>query len=105
MDGTSRRGHLLLGLLMGALAAGCGDDGEQPPSESEDAIPEVRELFLGAPPVEGSQPPVLSARPEPSVTDVLARLEAARRDEDCRGVLLRLGPMGGAWGRVREIVE
>ncbi len=90
-------------LLALALAlAACGDDAPAPPPPEGSGEPEVREIRLHQPPVEGSQPELFAA-PEPSLTDALRRIDAVVRDEQARGLFLRVGPMMGAWGRVADL--
>ena len=61
-------------------------------------------ILLDSPPPEGGSESLFGpARAE--LSDALRRLEAARRDEDAKGVLLWVGPMGGSWGRVDDLVD
>lgn len=96
----SRRAAGLIALA--CLVASCGGEGAEPPEPEGSGEPEVRELWLLSAPVEGSQPE-LFARPQPSLTDALRRIDAVARDEPARGLFLRVGPLGGAWGRIADL--
>lgn len=93
--------HALL-LLGPLLLSACGDDPPGPPPPEGSGEPEVRELWLLAAPVEGNQPELFAA-PQPSLTDALRRLDAVERDEEAKALFLRVGPLGGAWGRIADV--
>jgi protease-4 len=96
------RRHIVAPLLA-ALLFSCGDDDGEPPSEG-DGTPEIRQLVLETAPLEDGGGATFGP-PPPTISDMLRRLRAVERDEDAKGVLLQLGPMGGAWGRGVELVQ
>lgn len=92
------------------LLAGCGSCGsceeEEDPAIrlSEDAGPRVVEVLLAQPPEEGDDASLLTPR-APQLTQVIRNLvEVAERDR-IRGLFLRLGPLGGAWGRSGDLIR
>jgi len=87
-------------VLLGLCA--CGDAEPAPPPSEGPGEAEVREIFLDAPPVEGGEAQLFSA-PRPTLGDALVRLDAVARDEDAKGLFLRVGPLGGAWGRAADL--
>ncbi|MDQ3037588.1 MAG: signal peptide peptidase SppA [Myxococcota bacterium] len=95
---------LVLSAVLLTLPA-CGSTGAA--REELEPNPERRELqelvLLEAP--SGSSQPALFQAPAPVLRDVLQRLERARTDEHVVSLFLRLGPMGGAWGRVDDLHE
>ncbi len=93
----------ILCALVALLAVSCGDDQGEPASEG-DGTPEVRELVLESPPVEDGGGATFGARP-PTISDLIRRLRAVERDDDAKAVFLRLGPMGGGWGRGMELIQ
>src|SRR5688572_29701084 len=103
------RFSLLLVLLLAVHACTCGgddasDSDDQADLDPEDRQPELREILLDEPPAEGTQPS-LFAGPRPTTRDVVNRIEAVRRDSWAKGLFLRLGPMGGAWGRAADLAD
>lgn len=84
------------------LAACGGDELAPPPPESPDEEPEVRELIISeAPAGEGDSP--LFGGSSGTIEDALARLSAIERDENAKGLFLRVGALAGAWGRVGDL--
>jgi protease-4 len=84
------------------LAACGGDELAPPPPESPDEEPEVRELVISeAPAGEGDTP--LFGGTNGTIEDALARLSAVERDENAKGLFLRVGVLSGAWGRVGDL--
>lgn len=88
--------------LCGAFFAGCGGEAEE--DEPNPNRRELAEFVLLESPSNSSEAS-LFAPPEPVLYDVLERLDRARTDEHVVSVFLRLGPMGGAWGRVGDLTE
>jgi protease-4 len=89
-------------LVLLSCAIACGDELEPPPPEAPDDEPEVRELTISeAPSGEGDSP--LFGGSNGSIEDALARLSAIERDDDAKGLFLRLGPLSGAWGRTGDL--
>lgn len=66
---------------------------------------EVRELRLDAPPSSGPGRGGLGAGREPTLQEVFTQLRLIEEQDTARGLFLRIGPMGGAWGRVADLVE
>lgn len=96
-------GHLLV--LSVALASSCSCDDEPVLDISgSEGRAEVREFLLSSPPTDGPVSSGLSA-PRPALRDVLLQLESVAEGDGAAGVFLRVGPMGGAWGRLRDIAE
>jgi len=89
-------------LALGAFA--CGGDDEAPGTSEGDGTPEVRELVIEGPPIEGGNPAGFGPQP-PTVGDVIRRLNAVANDEDAKGLFLRIGPIGGAWGRTLDLAQ
>ena len=83
-------------LSLGALAC----DGDEP-RPSGDAVQEVE--ILDAYPE--STDPTLFARPQPTMQDVLEHLWKASDSTRVKGLLVRVGPLLGAWGRVGDLTE
>lgn len=97
-------GGIAGGIVAAVALAGCG--GGRP---GEEAVPnparrELREIVLLEAPGESSQPSFFEG-PQPAVHDVLERIADARRDEHAVALFVRLGPMGGAWGRIDDLRE
>ena len=86
------------------LAACGGPDEPAEEAESNPARRELQEIVLLEAPGESSQPSLFST-PGPSTRDVLTRLDEARTDEHVVALFVRLGPMGGAWGRIDDLRE
>lgn len=66
---------------------------------------EVRELRLDAPPSSGPGRGGLGAGREPTLQEVFTQLRLVEEQDTARGLFLRIGSMGGAWGRVADLVE
>ncbi|MEM7435982.1 MAG: signal peptide peptidase SppA [Myxococcota bacterium] len=99
MNNTRRLRALLTVSIVALLAAvGC-DETEATPSE-----PEVRELRILEPYVDGSEHEPF-ARPRPTLYDILEQVWTARDDDLVRGLLVRVGPLGGAYGSAPDLVE
>lgn len=97
---TMKTCTMLLPLL---LSAGCGGDEDRvPPSEAPDETHEVRELRLAGLPPE-TPAAGLFAPQTALLRDAIARIEAAGRDEEAKGVFLRIAPFGGGFGRADEL--
>ena len=95
-------------LLAVALLSGCccGTEPEEGSAETggNPLRRELRLVTLMEAPVEGNQPP-LFGRPQPLLRDVLDAIDDARTDSHVVGVFLRVGPMGGAYGRIGDLAE
>lgn len=82
---------LLCGLLLS-----CGSRSERtPPSE-------IREFDFGTPPASAPGASLLQGI-TPSIHGALEALESAAEDEECKGVFVRVGGFGGAWGRLTDL--
>ncbi|UJR79772.1 signal peptide peptidase SppA [Sandaracinus amylolyticus] len=95
-----------LSSLTALFVLACGGDPAALDTET-DANParrELREIVLLAPPSESAQPTFFEA-PQPALRDVVQRIDDARTDEHVVSLFLRLGPMGGAWGRIDDLRE
>jgi protease-4 len=97
-------GLSVLALLLASGCGGGGGDDERRESEPNPARRELQEFVLLEAPAESSQPSLLS-RPGPVLSDVVARLRDARTDEHVVSIFVRLGSMGGAWGRTGDLHE
>lgn len=95
-------------LALAALAAlsllGCGGGEEGEEAEPNPARRELQEFVLLEPPAESSTPSLFEP-PRPTLRDVVDRLREARTDEHVVSLFVRLGPMGGAWGRIDDLRE
>src|SRR5690606_23080682 len=104
------RRRLLWPLVLGTLLTFCmlrcafGGDAALDESGGVGAI-EVRELALRSPPASGPGRGGLGAGREPTMQDVFTQLRLIEEHDTARGLFLRLGPMGGAWGRVGDLAE
>ena len=87
---------LVLCLLLGG---GLSCKGSEPQPK-----PAVWELDLRARLLDGSTREAFS-RPQASLYDALQKIAEASRSADARALLLRVGPMMGAWGRMDDLVE
>lgn len=67
-------------------------------------VPQILELHILEAYADGSERALLQ-RPQPTMHDVLERIWAAAQNENAKGLLLRLGPLTGAWGRVGDLTE
>ncbi|MFW5925564.1 MAG: signal peptide peptidase SppA [Myxococcota bacterium] len=92
-------------LLTGCGSCGsCEEEEDQAIRLSEDAGPRVVEILLAQPPEEGDTTSLLTS-PAPQLSQVIRNLvEVAERDR-IRGLFLRLGPLGGAWGRSGDLIQ
>ena len=89
---------ILLAVLASLAAASCSQN------EEESDEPVVRELrFLQAFPDGAEHDPF--APPRPTLHDVLERVWEATEDERVKGLLVRVGPLGGTWGSVEDLIE
>jgi protease-4 len=84
-----------------ALAA-CGPRPTAGGSSTAARGKELRELLLDEAPVEASGGGLFGA-PTPTVREVVSAIDAARTDANVGGVFLRVGPMGGAFGRIEDM--
>ncbi len=77
----------------------CKSDDEP---ESDEAV--VRELRLLQALPDGSETDPFGP-PKPTLYDVLSRIWEATEDDRVRGLFVRVGPLGGSWGSVGDLVE
>ena len=96
-------GYLLVLAVALVSSCSCDDDPVLDISGSDGDV-EVREFVLGTPPTDGPVSAGFSA-PRPALRDVLLQLESVAESDGAAGVFLRVGPMAGAWGRIRDIAE
>lgn len=94
---------LLVSLGLLSLGA-CGGGEEGVEAEPNPNRREMRELTLLSPPSETNQASMFSAS-GPSLRAVLDRLEEVRTDEHVVSLFVRMGPMGGAYGSIDDLVE
>ncbi|MEM6957534.1 MAG: hypothetical protein AAF645_17710, partial [Myxococcota bacterium] len=81
------------GLML--LAFSCGDANTEPARE-------VHEIVLESAP-DARAADVLGLRP--TLHAALTSLKSAAEEASCRGVFLRVGPMGGSWGRMHDLAD
>jgi protease-4 len=84
-------------------AAGC-DGGARPGGAGSATGParELREIVLETAPTDSPGGSLFEA-PAPTLREVLGVLDAARKDEASAGVFLRVGALGAAWARLRDV--
>lgn len=99
MNSIARQLALSISIVLFALGAASCDRSKKDTDE-----PEVRELRILRPYVDGAQHDPFS-RPQPTLYDILQRIWRASDDENVRGLLVRVGPLGGAWGSVGDLTE
>ena len=99
MNSIARQLALSISIVLFALGGASCDRSEKDTDE-----PEVRELRILRPYVDGAQHDPFS-RPQPTIYDILQRIWRASDDENVRGLLVRVGPLGGAWGSVGDLTE
>ncbi|MEM9731024.1 MAG: S49 family peptidase, partial [Myxococcota bacterium] len=87
---------LCLAALIGPLP-GCEDTKQETPTG-----PEVWELRLLEPYTDGAERDPF-ARPRPTLYDVLNQVWRSTDDDNVRGLLVRVGPLGGAYGSVGDL--
>lgn len=63
---------------------------------------EIREFDFTAPPASAPGATLLQGV-TPSIHDALEALHSAAEDEECKGVFVRVGSFGGAWGRLTDL--
>lgn len=98
---------LLVALTLSASTVpgcSCGSDEEEGESEPNPLRREMRELTLLTMPGESNQPSMFSA-PGASMRTVLDRIDEVRTDEHVVALFVRLGPMGGSYGAIDDVVE
>jgi protease-4 len=74
---------------------------EEAPPLDEPAVRELR--ILQSFPDRAEQDPF--SRPQPTLHDVLTRIWDASANENVKGLLLRVGPLQGSWGSVKDLTE
>jgi protease-4 len=107
---TARTRHGTNVCALGGLAAwawlfALGCDGGQPAvggAGQRSAARELREITLDTAPTDSPGGSLFEA-PAPTLHEVLAALDAARKDETSAGVFLRVGTLGAAWARLRDL--
>lgn len=93
---------LLLTVTLAALApsvAGCKED-----AAPNTIDPEVRELRLLEPYIDGPESDPF-APPRATLYDILGQVWSATKNDNVRGLLVRVGPLGGAYGSVGDLTE
>jgi protease-4 len=91
-----------VGLGLALLGCGGGEPGVE--TEPNPNRRELRELTLLGPPGESNQPSMLDPG-GPTLHAVLARIDEVRTDEHAVALFVRLGGMGGSYGRIDDLVE
>ncbi len=99
---SSKSRHLALSSLVLLLVVFGGFSCNRSESDTHEA--EVRELRILQPYVDGAEHDPFS-RPHPTLHDILVQVWRASDDERVRGLLVRVGPLGGAWGSVGDLRE
>lgn len=88
-----------------ALVCALACDGDPEPdisgSTGED---EVRELVLLNPPAEGPSQELFGPM-RPTLREVIRQIEHAAESDNAKGLFLRVGPLGGRWGRIADLAE
>jgi protease IV len=95
-------------LLVAQLAAGCAVSC-QPADEHLIQLPDpqvrqVVEMALTPPPDEDAGGDLFGP-PTPEMSDVMRKLEEVALRDAIGGLFLRVGPMGGAWGRAGDLID
>jgi len=98
MNHKTRQSTFMILATLASLTASCGGE-KAAPSE-----PNVRELRLLQAFPDGAEHDPFS-RPQPTLHDALVRIWDATADEKVKGLLVRVGPLQGAWGSVGDLVE
>ncbi len=98
-------GRLLIALALCALAFGCDSEPEPVDISGATGEPEVREIRLFTPPAESPSPSAFPSGQSATIYDLVRHLHAIEEADSARGVFLRVGPMGGAYGRAHDIIE
>lgn len=99
MTSSSRYLAVCISIMLFALGATSCDR-----SEENAATPEVRELRILQPYVDSAEHDPFS-RPQTTLHDILQQVWRASEEENVRGLLVRVGPLGGAWGSVDDVTE
>ncbi|MBK8590168.1 MAG: signal peptide peptidase SppA [Sandaracinaceae bacterium] len=96
---------VFLGLLSACLLRCTVGGGPALDASGGTGAVEVRELALRAPPSSGPGRGGLGSGREPTMQEVFEQLRLVEEHDSARGVFLRIGSMGSAWGRVSDLVE
>ena len=99
MSSISRQLALSISIVLFAFGAASCDRSEKDTDE-----PEVWELRILEPYLDGAEHDPFS-RPKATLYDILQQVWRASDDENVRGLLVRVGPLGGAWGSVGDLTE
>ena len=99
MSSISRQLALSISIVLFALGAASCDRSEKDTDE-----PEVWELRILEPYLDGAEHDPFS-KPQATLHDILQQVWRASDDENVRGLLVRVGPLGGAWGSVGDLTE
>jgi len=91
-------------VTLALVQVACGRPATAPRAEAVRGETELRELVLASAPAESGATGLLEGS-GPTLRDVLDALDDARTDADARGVFLRVGALGGAYGRVSDLRE
>jgi protease IV len=103
-----RRRWIPIALWALCVAPGCAAPSCQAPDEHlihlpDDQTRQVVEVLLSEAPEDGDSSNLLGP-PTPDVSLVIRKLHEVIDREVIGGVFLRLGPMGGAWGRAADLI-
>ena len=99
MSSISRQLALSISIVLFAFGAASCDRSEKDTDE-----PEVWELRILEPYLDGAEHDPFS-KPQATLHDILQQVWRASDDENVRGLLVRVGPLGGAWGSVGDLTE
>lgn len=99
MNGISRHLALSISVVLVLLGTVSCDR-----SKEDTGQVEVRELRILKPYVDRAEHDPFSRR-QPTLHDILQQVWRASDDENVRGLLVRVGPLGGAWGSVSDLSE
>ena len=96
----------ILGAMVLAGLTSCGgcEPDPEPDISGSTGEDEVRELVLLHPPAEGPSQELFGPA-RPTLRDVVRQIEHAAQTDSAKGLFLRVGPLGGRWGRVADLVE
>ncbi len=100
MTDHARLGALLLVAMLASLSLTSCSQREETKSDE----PVVHELRILEPYPDGAEHDPFEL-PKPTLHDIVDRIWESTRDEKVKGLLVRVGPLQGAWGSVGDIIE
>jgi protease-4 len=100
MNHDARPSALVLAAMVTSLLMTSCSYGKEPASDE----PVIHELRILKPFPDGAQHDPFKL-PQPTLHDILDRIWGSTKNEHVKGLLLRVGPLEGAWGSVQDIVE